>query len=63
VRLLEVTDLTPETGEVYALQFGRTRDLPYVTVVAQITPAEWERIRAGAISLPEGWDLNRSEEV
>ena len=63
IRLLDVTDLVPETGEVYRIRFGRTPEIPYVSELAQVTPSEWPKIRAGEIELPEGWDLNSCEEV
>jgi len=63
VRLLEVTDLVPETGEVYPIEFGPTREMPYRTVVAQVTPEEWAQIQAGDIELPVGWDLGACTEV
>jgi hypothetical protein len=63
VRLVEVTELVPATGELWPVTFGPTAEMPYVTVGTQVTPEEWERIRAGDIALPEGWDLDTCEEV
>ena len=63
VRLLEVTVLVPETGELYPIAFGATSELPYRTVVVQVTPDEWEAIEAGEIPLPEGWDMSSCEEL
>ena len=63
IRILDVTDLVPESGEVYRFRFGRTEDIPFVTEVAQVTPSEWPKIQAGEISLPEGWDLTMWEAV
>lgn len=63
VRLLEVTYLVPETGEFYPIEFGPTAEMPYRTVVAQVTPAEWERIQTGEMPLPAGWNLATRWEV
>lgn len=63
VRLLEVTELVPETGELYPITFGATKELPYRTVVMQVTPREWEAIRAGKMPLPEGWDMGGCQEL
>lgn len=61
VRLVEVTDLVPETGEFYPIEFGPTREMPYRTILAQVTPDEWTRITRREMALPEGWDLTACE--
>lgn len=63
VRLIEVTDIVPDTGEVYPIAFGPTPEMPYRTIVAQVTSPEWDAILDGEIELPEGWDLGEREEV
>jgi hypothetical protein len=63
IRLLEVTELVPETGEFYPVAFGPTVEIPYRTVVAQVTPREFDAIRAGTLPLPEGWDLDQAVEL
>jgi len=63
IRLLQVTELVPETGEVYPIIFGPTKEIPYRTVLAQVTPSEYEAIRARELELPEGWDLEEAEEM
>jgi len=63
IRLVYVTEHVPETGEFYPFQFGRSGEIPYVHIVAQVTRPEWEAILRGDISLPDGWDLQASEEV
>jgi uncharacterized protein (DUF433 family) len=63
IRILDVTDLVAETGEVYRFRFGPTFEMPYITEIAQVTPSEWQRILNREIDLPEGWDLNTREEI
>lgn len=58
--LLEVNEHTPPTGSVEPFVFAPSDDIPYTTVVAEITPDEFQRLRAdpNALPLPEGWDLS-----
>jgi len=63
IRLVEVSGVIPETGEFRPVKFGPTAEIPYETIVALVTPNEWEMIRSGQIELPEGWDLGTAEEV
>lgn len=58
IKLLEVNENTPETGTVMPFGFAKTSDLPYRSVIAEITPSELDRIRNKQIQLPSGWDLN-----
>lgn len=61
IRLVEVNArLTyPDDSPVEPLDFGIDRDLPgeHTLLVADVTPAQWEHIRAGVLPLPEGWVL------
>lgn len=61
IRLLEVNGVptTPEDAPVEPLDFGADRDLPaaHRLLVADASPAQWERIKAGALPLPDGWEL------
>lgn len=63
VRLLEVSDHFPATGQVIAYPFGRSAQFPFKSVVAQITRAEWGRVQSHALALPPGWDLTTAERV
>lgn len=58
IKLLEVNEDTFETGRVDAFAFGPADDIRYSSVVAEVTPQEMRRIRAGEIALPIGWDLS-----
>jgi hypothetical protein len=56
IKLLEVNTHTVSTGEFSAFGFAPTKDVPFPTVIAEVTPDELEALRRkGAI--PEGWDL------
>ena len=57
VRVIEVTQIVPQTGEVYPFEFAPTAEMPFRAAIAQVTPDEWTDISAGRIALPEGWDL------
>ncbi len=57
IRLLEITPETFPAGEVLSYYFPPDDELPYATILAQITPEEWQKVLRKEISLPEGWTL------
>lgn len=59
IGLLEINEHTPPTGSVEPFVFAPSGDIPYTTVVAEITPEELQRLRDDpqALPLPEGWNL------
>lgn len=59
IGLLEVNEHTPPTGSIETFVFAPSGDIPYTTVVAEITPEEFQRLREDpqALPLPEGWNL------
>jgi len=65
IRLLEVNASTPATGSVEPYGFAPTVDVPFRTVIAEITPEEYEQLLANPAALkhPPGWDLSFAEEV
>jgi len=62
IKLLEVTTSTIETGELEAFGFAPTADVPFPTVIAQITPAELEHLR-GANALPPEWNIDHVKPI
>ncbi len=58
--LLEVNEHTPPTGSVEPFVFAPSDDIPYTTVVAEITPDELRRLHNDplALPLPKGWNLS-----
>ncbi len=73
VRLIEVSDSFPEGAVerpappnglervVPVFPLGPAKDFPFRSEVAQITRAEWERLRHGSLKLNRHWgDLNHA---
>ena len=44
-------------GRVTAFEFGPGQDIPYHSVVAEITASELVRVKAGLLEPPDGWSL------
>jgi hypothetical protein len=62
IRLVEVNDLIGERddGPLEPIDFGVDRGLEsaHRLFVLDVTPAQWERIGAKQLPLPEGWSLD-----
>jgi hypothetical protein len=65
IRLLAVNAATPATGSIEPFGFAPTVEVPFRTVIAEITPEEYEQLRSDPASLkhPPGWELSSAEEV
>jgi len=76
VRLIEVSDTFPEGGVdrpvppdgmervVPVFPLGPSKDFPFRSEVAQITPAEWDQLLQGNLKLNRDWgDLKRAKKV
>jgi hypothetical protein len=61
IKLLEVNEATVATGGFEAFGFRPTKDIPYLTLIAEITPAELEVLRGKPDALPKGWSLSRAQ--
>ncbi|WP_437648109.1 hypothetical protein [Sorangium sp. So ce362] len=61
IKLLEVNAATVATGGVTPFEFAPTQDVPFPTVIAEVTPTEFEAIQAGDSKLPKGWRLDRAQ--
>lgn len=61
IKLLEVNVATPPSGSVEAFSFAPSAETPFRTVIAEITPEEFERLKRNEIKLPPGWSLEKSE--
>ncbi|GAF97795.1 unnamed protein product, partial [marine sediment metagenome] len=57
IRLIEInrTALPSETLELF--RFAPSEDVPFPTLIADVTPKDWDKIQRGDIALPQGWDL------
>jgi hypothetical protein len=57
VKLLEVNPDTSESG-ILPIMFGADPpQIPFPSVVIEVTEGEYEAIRAGSLHLPDGWSL------
>lgn len=58
IKLLEVSTTTPSTG-IMPLGFGPapTSGIPYPSVIIEVSPDEFDRIKAHDLQLPEGWTI------
>ncbi len=69
VRLIEVSDRFPEGGVmrpdgtgrrervISVFPLGAMPEFPFRSRVAQVTPGEWDDLRAGTLRLTQDWDL------
>lgn len=57
IRLIEINRTALPTGKVEVFSFAPSADIPFPTLIADVTPNEWQEIRSGHIPLPESWDL------
>ncbi|HFE44210.1 MAG TPA: hypothetical protein ENJ18_01785 [Nannocystis exedens] len=60
IKLLEINTATVATGSFEAYRFAPTRDVPYPTLIAEVTPDELEQLRAEG-RIPESWNLERAQ--
>jgi hypothetical protein len=63
VRLLEVSEGFPTTGEAITWAFGQSPEFPYRSEVVMVTPEEWEQIKSGGFALPPQWDPTSQAQV
>jgi CheY-like chemotaxis protein len=61
IRLIEVNRITLPTGDLQVFRFAPSEDVPFPQLIADVTPAEWDRIQSGEIPLPQGWDLETTQ--
>ena len=58
IKLLEVNRETVACG-IMPVYFGPSREVPYPLVVLDVTPREFNRLRKGKLTLPDGWKIGR----
>jgi hypothetical protein len=58
IRLLEVNANTPPSG-ILPIQFDPVpaSGIPYPSVIVEVTPGEFEKIRRQELPLPHGWAI------
>lgn len=58
VKLLEVSPSTPEVGiSPVGMAADPGRGVHYASVVIEVSPAEFDRVQNGELSLPPGWQV------
>lgn len=64
IRLLEVSEAAPTTGEVLPFSFGAdpARGVDYPSTVILLSPQEWQRIQSRELELPPGWNIASAED-
>ncbi len=57
IRLVEVVDGMPTTGEVLPYRFDpdEQEGIPFPSVVVLLSREEWRQCREGGLALPPGW--------
>jgi hypothetical protein len=65
IKLLEVNGATIATGRVDVYTFAASDSDPFPVAIAEVTPAEYERIRVHdpTIPLPRDWSLDCAQEI
>jgi hypothetical protein len=61
IKLLEVNEATIATGSIEAFGFTPTDEIPFMTVIAEVTSDELEALRDKPGAFPKGWSLSRVE--
>ncbi|HKI38147.1 MAG TPA: zf-TFIIB domain-containing protein [Gemmataceae bacterium] len=58
IKLLEVNENTVPSG-VMPIHFGRVpgSGVPFPSVIVEVTPEEFEKIKTAELKLPDGWSL------
>jgi hypothetical protein len=60
LKLLEVNPATSPSG-ILPIAFGASPpEVPYPSVIVEVTEAEYEAIQAGTLRLPAGWQLGNT---
>lgn len=59
VRLLEVSEGFPVSGEAWPIAFGASQDLPFRSEVIIVAPEDLAEIEAGRIAMPASWGGQR----
>jgi hypothetical protein len=62
IRFVEVNKLISESTPMEPIDFGVDQNGTgaHTLYVLDVTPSQWDAIRAGKLKLPPGWTLNKS---
>jgi hypothetical protein len=61
IKLLEVNVATVSTGSIKPFAFLPSQDVPYPTLIAEVTPEDFAAAQQDPRRLPEGWNLQAAE--
>ncbi len=61
IKLIEVNADTIATGSFEAYGFAATREVPFPTLIAEVTPDELAELRRNG-RLPTGWDVDGAKQ-
>jgi hypothetical protein len=59
VKLLEVNPDTPPAG-IVPVSFGSDGQVPFASIVVEVTPEEFEMLQRHQLELPTGWRLGET---
>jgi hypothetical protein len=57
IKLLEVNVATVATGSITPFSFTPTEDVPFPTIIVEVTPEEFESVKKDPSKLPRDWSL------
>lgn len=65
VRLLEVSESAPTTGEIMPFTFSvdPRHGVYRASTVILLSPEEWKSVQEGKLSLPADWDISTAEDL
>ncbi|HLX59887.1 MAG TPA: hypothetical protein VKX17_01275 [Planctomycetota bacterium] len=65
VQLIEVSDLFPDSGDIWPVRFRPTSDFPFPTAQIVMTKDEWKRIKEGSLKIVSDaeWDIKKFKKV
>lgn len=61
IKLIELNEATIATDQFEAYRFAPTEDVPYPTLIAEVTPQEFDRLKARPGAIPSSWNLVTAE--
>jgi hypothetical protein len=61
IHVIEVNRNTIPEGAILTFYLRPTQEFPLPIILGDVTPEEWEKVKQGLISLPEGWTLDNIE--
>jgi hypothetical protein len=62
IKLVEINSAAVGTGSFEAFAFAPSDDIPYTTVIAELTHEQLQKLRADG-ALPPGWNLDTAIEI